>query len=175
MVYKPKLLFESLQLNTHWSRHPRVSNKPRFTMKLANTFAFFTILLTSVNAFTASYDTGYDDPKRSLSTVSCSDGPNGLLTRGFTTFGSLPKYPFVGGAPAVTGWNSPGCGTCWTLTYTNAKGTAKSINLLAIDSSSNYNMPTAAMNELTDGQAISFGRVPVTVVNEHPSVCGVLV
>jgi hypothetical protein len=141
-------------------------------MKLANAFAFFVTFLTSVSAFTAAYDTAYDDAKRSLSSVSCSDGPNGLLTRNFTTLGSLPKYPFVGGAPAVTGWNSPGCGTCWTITYTNANGTGKSINLLAIDGSSNYNMPTAAMNELTDGQAIFLGRVPVTDVNVPPSVCG---
>ena len=141
-------------------------------MKLANTFALFAFLLTSVSAFTASYDTAYDNPDRSLSTVSCSDGPNGLLTRNFTTFGSLPKYPYVGGAPAVKDWNSPGCGTCWNLTYTNAEGIAKSINLLAIDSSSNYNMPTAAMNKLTDGQAISLGRVLVTNDNVHPSVCG---
>ena len=123
---------------------------------------------------TASYDTVYDDAQRSLSTVACSDGPNGLLTRGFSTFGSLPKLPYVGGAPAVTGWNSPGCGTCWNLTYTNDKGTAKFINLLAIDGSSNYNMPTAAMNELTDGQAIFLGRVPVTAVSVPPSVCGLV-
>jgi Cerato-platanin len=141
-------------------------------MKLSNIFAFFAIFLTSVSAFTAGYDTVYDDPNQSLSSVSCSDGPNGLLTRNFTTLGSLPKYPFVGGAPAVTGWNSPSCGTCWTITYTNANGIAKSINLLAIDSSLNYIMPTAAMNELTDGQAIFLGRVPVTDVNVPPSVCG---
>jgi hypothetical protein len=141
-------------------------------MKLANIFAFFVIFLTSVSAFTAGYDTVYDDANRSLSSVSCSDGPNGLLTRNFTTLGSLPKYPYVGGAPAVTGWNSPSCGTCWTITYTNANGIAKSINLLAIDSSLNYIMSTAAMNELTDGQAIFLGRVPVTDVNVPPSVCG---
>ena len=141
-------------------------------MKLTNTFAFFAILLSSVCAFTATYDTGYDNEKRSLSTVSCSDGSNGLLTRGFTTLKSLPMYPYVGGAPAVTGWNSSGCGTCWTITYKNATGAAKSINLLAIDRSSNYNMPTAAMNELTNGQAIILGRVPVTDVKVHPSVCG---
>ena len=141
-------------------------------MKLADTFAFFVIFLTSVSAFTAGYDTAYDDSKRTLSSVSCSDGPNGLLTRNFTTLGSLPKYPYVGGAPAVTGWNSSGCGTCWTITYTNANGIAKSINLLAIDGSANYNMPTAAMNELTDGQALFLGRVSVTDVKVLPSVCG---
>ena len=141
-------------------------------MKLANAFTSLAILLTSVSALTASSDTAYDDPQKPLSMVSCSDGQNGLLTRGFTTLGSLPKYPYVGGAPAVTGWNSSGCGTCWTVTYTNDKGVEKSVNLLAIDVDSNYNMPTSAMNELTDGQAISLGRVPVTAVEVPSSVCG---
>ena len=145
-------------------------------MKLTCTFISLAILLSSVSAqLTASYDTGYDNAQRSLSTVACSDGPNGLLTRGFTTFGSLPNYPNVAGAPAVTGWNSPGCGTCWTVTYTNAKGKSKSINLLAIDVAPNsYNMPTSAMNNLTGGQATSLGRVPVTAVSVPPSVCGLV-
>ena len=141
-------------------------------MKLANIFTFFVILLTSVSALTAGYDTAYDDANRPLSSVACSDGPNGLLTRNFTTLGSLHNYPYVGGAPSVTGWNSPGCGTCWTITYTNSNGATKSINLLAIDRSSNYIMPTAAMNKLTDGQAVFLGRVTVTDVNVPPSVCG---
>ncbi|KAF8810054.1 snodprot1 [Phlegmacium glaucopus] len=142
-------------------------------MKLANTFASLAILLTSVSAqLTASYDTGFDDAGRSLSSVACSDGPNGLLTRNFTTFGSLPKYPHVGGAPAVTGWNSPGCGTCWTVTYTNPEGAATSVNILAIDANSNFNIATSAMNELTNGQAIFLGRVPVTAVEVDRSVCG---
>jgi hypothetical protein len=92
-------------------------------MKLTSTFTSLAILLSSVSAqFTATYDTGYDNPKQSLSTVACSDGPNGLMTRGYSTFGSLPNYPNVAGAPAVTGWNSPGCGTCWVVTYTDTKG-----------------------------------------------------
>jgi len=142
-------------------------------MKLTNTFASLAILLTSVSAqLTASYDMGYDNAERSLSTVACSDGSNGLLTRHFTTLGSLPKFPHVGGAPAVTGWNSPGCGTCWTVTYTNPQGAATSINLLAIDAASNFNMALSAMNELTNGQATFLGRVPVTAVQVAPSVCG---
>lgn len=142
-------------------------------MKLANVFASFAVLASvSYAQFTASYETAYDNPQRSLSTVACSDGANGLLTRNFTTLGSLPSYPNVGGVPAVTGWNSPDCGTCWTVTYTNAQGIAKSINLLAIDSASNFNMASAAMNSLTDDQATSLGRVPVTAISAPQSSCG---
>ena len=142
-------------------------------MKLANVFGSLAILFTSVSAqHTASYDTAYDNPQRSLSTVSCSDGSNGLLTLGFTTLGSLPKYPYVAGVPAVKGWNSPACGTCWTITYTDAKGISTSVNVLAIDSALSYNLASSAMDELTNGHAVALGRVPVTAVSVPPSVCG---
>jgi hypothetical protein len=71
-----------------------------------------------VNGYTsATYDNTYDNPYGSLNGVACSNGENGLLTKGFTTFGSLPSFPYIGGAQAVTGWNSPQCGSCWALTY----------------------------------------------------------
>ena len=143
-------------------------------MKLSLIFTSFAVLLTSVHAqLSVSYDTAYDNSGTSLSSVACSDGPNGLLTRGFTTFGSLPKFPFIGGAPAVTGWNSPGCGTCWELTYVNSQGVSTSINILAIDvATPNYNIALEAMNNLTNGEATFLGRVPVTAVKVAPSVCG---
>lgn len=141
-------------------------------MKLANTFASFAILLTSVSAeFTASYDTKYDNPQQSLSAVACSDGPNGLLTRNFTTFGSLPDFPLIGAVPAVKGWNSVNCGTCWTVTYTNAQGVAKSINILAIDAALNFNLASPAFNKLTDDQGTFLGRVSVTAVSAPASSC----
>lgn len=43
-----------------------------------------------------------------MDSVACSDGANGLETKGYSTLGSLPNFPYVGGAPAVTGWNSAG-------------------------------------------------------------------
>ena len=143
-------------------------------MKLSLIFTSFAVLLTSVHAqLSVSYDTAYDNSAASLSSVACSDGPNGLLTRGFTTFGSLPKFPFIGGAPAVTGWNSPGCGTCWELTYVNSQGVSTSINILAIDvATPNYNIALEAMNTLTDNEATFLGRVPVTATSAPASACG---
>jgi hypothetical protein len=119
------------------------------------------------------YDTTYDNKGGSLTTVACSDGSNGLITRGYTTFGSLPKFPHIGGAYAVTGWNSASCGTCWALTYTNAQGTKTTVNVLAIDvAKSGFNIALSAMNELTNGNAVQFGTVNVTSTNVASSVCG---
>lgn len=123
-------------------------------------------------ADTLAYDNTYDNASGSLSTVACSDGPNGLETRGFTTFGSLPSFPHIGAAAAVAGWNSPNCGTCWQLTYTSG-GTTRSINVLAVDhAGSGFNVAQAAMDELTGGQAVFLGRINVTSKQVASSVCG---
>ena len=119
-----------------------------------------------------SYDKVYDNPKGSLDSVACSDGPYGLTTRGYTTFGSLPSFPNIGGAFDIAGWDSPHCGSCWKLTYTSATG-SKSINVTAIDvSPAGFNVAFAAMNNLTNGQATFLGRVKVKAVEVPASSCG---
>jgi hypothetical protein len=131
---------------------------------------FITLALaaTSVLGITTSYDTVYDVSSSSLGTVACSDGSNGLLTKGYTTFGSLPKFPYIGGAQAVGGYNSANCGTCWALTY---KG--KTVNVLAIDTSkAGFNIGINAMNALTNNQATQLGRIDVAAKQVAASVCG---
>ncbi|PPQ92244.1 hypothetical protein CVT25_008926 [Psilocybe cyanescens] len=124
-------------------------------------------------ALTTSYDTTYDNASQSLATVACSDGPNGLLTRGFTTFSSLPHFPNIGGVPAIQGWNSPSCGTCWKLSYTDGSGVTRSVNILGVDVAvTNFNIGLNAMNTLTGNQAQFLGRVPITATQVPSSVCG---
>ncbi|KAG6886462.1 hypothetical protein C0992_003845, partial [Termitomyces sp. T32_za158] len=140
----------------------------------------FTSILASIvllPAFTlgvtVSYDQTYDNAGVSLTTVACSDGPNGLITRGFSTFGSLPHFAHIGGAAAVEGWDSVNCGSCWDLTYTNAQGVSKTISVLAIDhTDAGFNIALSAMNDLTGNQATFLGRVDATAVQVDPSVCG---
>ena len=123
---------------------------------------------------TVSYDTRYDARTASLDTVACSDGANGLEKRGFTTLGSLPNFPNIGAAYAVAGWNSTACGTCWQLTYTDAHGVRKSINVTAVDhaGADSFNIAQEAMNNLTNNQAAALGRVSVTSVQVPASGCG---
>ena len=117
---------------------------------------------------TVSYDETYDNADGQLTTVACSDGENGMLHLGYTTFGSLPNFPNIGGAAAIAGWNSDQCGTCWQLTY---KG--KSINVLAIDhAGSGFNIAEGAMNALTNGQAAFLGRIDATATQVNASACG---
>ncbi|KAH8687364.1 Cerato-platanin [Tricladium varicosporioides] len=124
-------------------------------------------LLSTATAITVSYDTGYDDASRSLASVACSDGSNGLLAR-FPTQGSLPHFPSIGGASTIAGWNSASCGTCYTLTYNG-----NSINVLAIDhAGEGFNIAKAAMNSLTGGQAEQLGRIDAGWTQVDKSVCG---
>lgn len=123
----------------------------------------------AASAASVAYDTGYDDGARSMTAVSCSDGANGLITKyGWQTQGAIPRFPYIGAADAVGGWNSAQCGTCWQLTYNG-----KSINVLAIDhAASGFNIALDAMNALTNGQATSLGRVEAQSVQVPVSNCG---
>lgn len=59
------------------------------------------------------------------------------------------------------------CGTCWQLTYGG-----RTINVLAIDhAASGFNIAEAALNELTNGQAVALGRVDATAVQVAASEC----
>ena len=116
---------------------------------------------------TVSFDQTYDQASNSLAIVACSNGANGLLTKGFTTFGSLPTFPNIGGSFAVAGFNSPNCGTCWNLSF---NGT--SINVLAIDHSVGFNIALEALNTLTNGNAVQLGRITATATQVAASACG---
>ncbi|KAF5386946.1 hypothetical protein D9615_002020 [Tricholomella constricta] len=134
------------------------------------------LLISPARGITAplSYDRVYSVAGASLDTVACSDGSHGLKTRGFTTFGSLPTFPFIGGAEAIEGWNSVNCGTCYQLTYTNAtSGSKKSINILAIDSTKpGFNVALPAMEVLVGSQAADIGTAVVEAKQINASFCG---
>ncbi|KAF5353176.1 hypothetical protein D9757_012651 [Collybiopsis confluens] len=141
------------------------------------------LLLQSILALTLSqvsvfgtlvkYDTAYDDSTQSLLSVACSDGVNGLLTKGYTTFGTLRAFPRIGGASAVAGWNSSTCGSCWALDYNSTI-----VKVLAVDHTDSVNsedvfiLSQAAMDELTGGNAVAFGRVEVASSRVNSSICG---
>jgi len=142
-------------------------------MKFITALAPIAALVVVSQAVNTSFDTVYDNKAQSLNTVACSTGSNGLVTAGFTTFGSLPTFPNIGGAPAITGFNDPDCGSCWNLTFTNSKGAKKSVVITAIDvSTPDFNIGETAMNTLTGGQAVQLGRVPITATRLAASACG---
>ncbi|THU97726.1 Cerato-platanin-domain-containing protein [Dendrothele bispora CBS 962.96] len=145
------------------------------TMKFSLVLASVALLLPSLSgAVKLQYDNTYDNRNTALTSVSCSDGANGLITRfGFQKFGDIPQFPHIGATSSVAGWNSDQCGTCWKLSYTNGSGKTKSIHVLAVDhAGSGWNVAQAAMDELTGGQAVALGNVDVTEKKVAVSHCG---
>jgi len=141
----------------------------RFTSALAAVALLFAPAALAQSSVTVGYDETYDNSSQSLSTVSCSDGTYGLETKGYTTFGSLPDFPYIGAAAAISGWGSAECGTCWELEYNGV-----TINVLAIDHAGDgFNIALEAMNTLTNGQGVAVGRVTATATQVDPSVCSI--
>ncbi|CAG8011090.1 unnamed protein product [Penicillium salamii] len=162
---------------------PEILSSTSNISKMKSVIAFTSAFLATLNLVAAapapaaaqtvsvSFDPKYDIGTSSLSTVSCSDGPNGLLTAGFTDFASLP-IPRVGGAPTVEGWNSENCGACYKLHYANGK-VDESITVIAIDAApGGFNIGKQAMDLLTKNQAEQLGRVDATFELVDGSECG---
>ncbi|KAL5612012.1 hypothetical protein BROUX41_000425 [Berkeleyomyces rouxiae] len=127
-------------------------------------------MITGAMAVSMSYDNNYADGSRSLDTVACSDGANGLKGKGpapgYSTLGSLPRFPFVGGVPAINGWNSLACGTCWQVSYNG-----NSIFVLGVDSGSGgVNTSPTAFQTLVG--SLDPGRVEVQVSQVGAASCG---
>lgn len=118
------------------------------------------------------YDTKYDQGTSSLSTVSCSDGINGLLSQGYSTFDSLPGFPLIGGAPTVEAWNSPNCGKCYQIHFQDGR-IDQTVNVTAVDvAKEGFVLGRKAMNQLTNGLAEQLGRVQATYVEVDRNACG---
>ena len=119
------------------------------------------------------YDPVYDNGNVSLSAVACSDGPHGLESR-YPTFGSLPNFPRIGGAPEIEGWDSVNCGSCWQLIYVpDNGGKQSSINIFAIDKGDGFVTGVEAMDVLTNGRSKELGRVNITAQKVDSSTCGI--
>ncbi|KAJ5325466.1 Cerato-platanin [Penicillium brevicompactum] len=151
---------------------------------MKSVIAFTSAFLATLNLATAapapavaqtvsvSFDPKFDVGTSSLNTVTCSDGPNGLVTAGFTDFASLPSFPRIGGAPTVEAWNSVNCGACYEIHYANDKF-EETITVLAVDSApGGFNIGKQAMNLLTRNQADQLGRIDATYIKVADSVCG---
>ncbi|CAA9963306.1 hypothetical protein CFE70_006736 [Pyrenophora teres f. teres 0-1] len=126
-------------------------------------------LASMASAITVSYDTIYDDSSRSMTTVSCSDGENGLIRRyGFQTLGAIKNFPYVGGYQGVEGWNSKQCGTCYSVTYNG-----NTIYVLAIDrAGAGFNLAKGAVDKLTNNQAEALGRIDAQYAQVGVNMCG---
>ncbi|KAG2352082.1 Cerato-platanin [Suillus spraguei] len=140
------------------------------TVALVSALALPAFAVPAVPA-TVTFDPVYANPNASLNTVSCSDGANGLLTKGYTTFSSIPSFPNVGGIPGAT-WNSPLCGTCWSLQYTTPGGVQTTVNITAIDNAYTFNVSPQTFNRLNNGTGLVAGTLAAQATQVPASNCG---
>lgn len=135
-------------------------------------------------------DGSYDDPNTSLDIVACSNGPNGLLTKGtylplhndahltlstscpslctgYFRLGDLPTFPNIGGYQNAT-WGSPLCGTCWRLNFNQ-----NSLDVLVVDYTvSGFNLAWPAFESLTSSTGGLLPEVEVTYQQVPLDFCG---
>jgi hypothetical protein len=142
-------------------------------MKFALAVASISVLVLPAFAVSANvtYDPVYSNANTSLATVSCSDGANGLLTKGYTTFGSIPSFPDIGGVPGAT-WNSTLCGTCWKIQYTTSCGVQTTVFITAIDNAYTFNVSPGVFNTLNDGNGLGQGLLIAQATQVAASNCG---
>lgn len=124
--------------------------------------------------YTLWYDIIYDGTTTSLSNTACSTGEYGLITYGYNNMGEIPTYPNLGGAPQIQSWNSPYCGSCWNLTYTDPHGVSSSATFTAVDTGNQggFTIAFAAMDVITNGNALTLDGISVTATQLPASACG---
>merc|ERR1711977_545420 len=94
-----------------------------------------------------------------------SPAPSQSRTTPATTTDPAPSQSSLS---VIAGWNSGSCGTCWSLTYNG-----NTINVLAMDhASEGFNIAQAAMDQLTNGQAVALGRIDAQYAQVDASACG---
>lgn len=146
-----------------------------FTALLAAFAVFFLPILAAPQSpghppsLPVTYSTQYDNKNLPLTGVACSNGANGLLTKGYKTLGDLKNFPYVGAAQYIEGWNSTQCGSCYKLVWWS-----NSIYVLGVDHvTDGFVISKAALNALTGGQAVDLGSTQAAVIGVQPSYCNI--
>ncbi|KAI5282751.1 hypothetical protein KEM54_002626 [Ascosphaera aggregata] len=165
-----KAYFTAARRFNHIHRNNQQTQKSvKMQFSLVSMFCLASAALAApASILSVTYDRTFDNAHTPISTLACSDGENGLLNHGWTFLGQVPSFPRVAGISAISGWNSPNCGTCWKVTY---NGT--SVRVLGVDVAGHgVNMGLKTMNRLTNHQAESLGEVQATVEQVHVNECG---
>ncbi|KAJ3048920.1 hypothetical protein HK097_010076 [Rhizophlyctis rosea] len=97
---------------------------------------------------TVAYDEIYSDPSTPLTSVACSNGENGLKSKGYTTLSEVPSFPYLAASPFAD-WNS--------TEYASSDG---------------FVVGKEALDDLTEGKAEEVGVVDVEWQNVDVWRCG---
>ena len=127
--------------------------------------AFSYAASTGANPVEITFSNFYDNGSLSTNNVACSN-----LTPKYPTLGSFPTFPNIGGAFAVSGFDSPECGSCWKITDPQTDVT---IFVTAIDTAGvGFDLSFEAFNTLTNGTGIGPGSAKAIAYQVDASECG---
>lgn len=139
-------------------------------MKLISFIIPLTALFASASSTVVKYDPVFDNLNTPMTVVACSGGENGMIAKGFNTFGDLPTFPNIGGAFAIEGYNSPSCGSCWNLTDSKTNTTAF---IIAIDhAAEGFVIAEEALTALGGPLAVDDGEIYTSAKLVEGSHCG---
>ena len=139
-------------------------------MKLISFIISLTALFASASSAIVKYDPVYDNPNTPMTVVACSGGENGMIAKGYNTFGELPTFSNIGAAFAVEGYNSPLCGSCWNLTDSKTFTTAF---IIAIDRAvEGFVISEEALTALGGPHAVDDGEIYTSARLVEGSYCG---
>jgi hypothetical protein len=144
-------------------------------MQLTAVFTSLIALATAVSAspaprgliqYNVRYDATYDNPNGLISGVACSNGVNGLNTRGYVHFSDLPTFPNLAAWQGIS-WNSTECGSCWKITHNGV-----SVLVTAIDRSGDgFNVAEETFKELNNND-LGPGSFSANAVQVPAHECG---
>ena len=77
-------------------------------MKFVSVVALLAAPLAA-SATSISWDSRFDQRGELTTEAVCGPGPDGLLANDYKTFADLPTFPYIGGTPEITRWDSLRC------------------------------------------------------------------
>ena len=136
---------------------------------LALVASTLTGLTSAQTTSTATFDVSYDNPNGNTGALACSN-----LGGKFPTFGSLPGFPNIGGAPFLANApNSPLCGTCWKLQYEDPAKGSQEIFVIAVDAAgAGWVISKEALIKLAGQEGVDKGKVDITFTEVDGWFCG---
>jgi hypothetical protein len=160
------IILESLIL-----KEAQSSIKMQFSTITAAILSSAVLASPGVKADTLKYNRDYDYAQNTeLTSFSCSDGANGLITRyGVNNLQrlqtKLQPNTYIGASPAVAKWNDPNCGKCFRATNPSNN---KSLNFVVIEQNSGVVTGEEGFRLLSPSGTTSEGTLTVNVA-ELPS------
>ena len=130
-------------------------------MKFASVLSALSLLTlssASVSLTRVTWNGIYDNPNQTFTVIACAEW---AAANNYTTFKDVPSFPYIGGAYVVSGYNSPGCGTRYSILDQQTNVT---VEVTVVDAAlQGFVVSLEALNKLTNDNAQDLGSIQAVV------------